>query len=259
MIYRCVSCGFEDTQPLRDGVNNHWRKGYVPGLRPTSREAICYAELKPVSAAPTQEKQPTPEARITSYLMNGGLWNPEYAIHDAVRDLLIDCKTELSALRAEAEANKRDAERYRGYANILREFIEGVEWEGELPDGVWAICQHWNNNAAIDAAMMHGGKEIVNPNKIIKGLNDRIAALEAELAAAQNVAEAWNKQLAAAKAELADKGCTPNCERGGYLRGELAKAKEELATLRRLAKAAMSPFKEREDIEALAAHLEQST
>ena len=60
MIYRCVSCGFEDTQPLRDGVNNHWRKGYVPGLRPTSREAICYAELKPVSAAPTQAEQPTP-------------------------------------------------------------------------------------------------------------------------------------------------------------------------------------------------------
>ena len=45
-----------------------------------------------------------------------------------------------------------DAERYKDYANVLRLFIEGVEWDSELPLDVWAICQHWNNNAAIDAA-----------------------------------------------------------------------------------------------------------
>lgn len=59
-LYRCVSCGFEDTKPLRDGVNNHWRKGYVPGLRPTSWEAFCYAGLKLVedSATTLEKEQP---------------------------------------------------------------------------------------------------------------------------------------------------------------------------------------------------------
>jgi hypothetical protein len=36
-------------------------------------------------------------SRITAYLSGGGLFNPELAIHDAVRDLLIDCRTALSA------------------------------------------------------------------------------------------------------------------------------------------------------------------
>ena len=34
--------------------------------------------------------------RITAYLASGGLFNPEYANHDAVRDLLIDCREALS-------------------------------------------------------------------------------------------------------------------------------------------------------------------
>ena len=39
--------------------------------------------------------------RIDSYLANGGLWNPELANHDVVRDLLIDCRTELTTIREE--------------------------------------------------------------------------------------------------------------------------------------------------------------
>jgi hypothetical protein len=34
--------------------------------------------------------------RITAYLSGGGLVNPELAIHDAVRGLLIDCRAALS-------------------------------------------------------------------------------------------------------------------------------------------------------------------
>lgn len=34
--------------------------------------------------------------RITAYLTGGGLFNPEAANHDAVRDLLIDCRAALS-------------------------------------------------------------------------------------------------------------------------------------------------------------------
>jgi hypothetical protein len=45
------------------------------------------------------DKQQTESAklveRITSYLMCGGLWNPELAEHEAVRDLLIECRAAL--------------------------------------------------------------------------------------------------------------------------------------------------------------------
>jgi hypothetical protein len=37
-------------------------------------------------------------SRITAYLSGGGLFNPELANHDAVRDLLIDCRTALAAI-----------------------------------------------------------------------------------------------------------------------------------------------------------------
>lgn len=38
--------------------------------------------------------------RITTYLINGGAFNPELADHSAVRNLLIDARAELDALRA---------------------------------------------------------------------------------------------------------------------------------------------------------------
>ena len=38
-------------------------------------------------------------ARITAYLSGGGLFNPELAIHDAVRDLLIDARAAVLAER----------------------------------------------------------------------------------------------------------------------------------------------------------------
>jgi hypothetical protein len=43
-------------------------------------------------------------SRITAYLSGGGLFNPELAIHDAVRDLLIDCRAALSELAAIGDA-----------------------------------------------------------------------------------------------------------------------------------------------------------
>jgi hypothetical protein len=44
--YVCDLCGFEDTKELRDGINNHWRKGYREGIRPSSQEGICYGHTK---------------------------------------------------------------------------------------------------------------------------------------------------------------------------------------------------------------------
>lgn len=57
--------------------------------------------------------------RITAYLSGGGLFNPELANHDAVRDLLIDARAELAAVTAERdrmrEALKPFADEFRLY------------------------------------------------------------------------------------------------------------------------------------------------
>lgn len=89
------------------------------------------------------EASRTVEMRITDYLCSGGLFNPELANHDAVRDLLIDARDALTAERERADRNQEDAERYR--------------W---LKDGVWddrltRIIELRMNaiwDAAIDAA-----------------------------------------------------------------------------------------------------------
>jgi hypothetical protein len=40
--------------------------------------------------------------RIAAYLSGGGLFNPELANHDAVRDLIIDCRARIEELQAKA-------------------------------------------------------------------------------------------------------------------------------------------------------------
>lgn len=44
----------------------------------------------------------TVEERISSYLGNGGLFNPEMMEHDKVRDLLIDCRAEIRRVNEES-------------------------------------------------------------------------------------------------------------------------------------------------------------
>ncbi len=41
--------------------------------------------------------------RIAAYLTGGGLFNPELANHDAVRDLLIDCRAALESAPAQPD------------------------------------------------------------------------------------------------------------------------------------------------------------
>ena len=60
----------------------------------------------------------------------------------------------IATLEAENAALKVDATRYQQYATILQRFVVSVEWEyEELPEDVWAICQYWGNNVAIDTAL----------------------------------------------------------------------------------------------------------
>jgi hypothetical protein len=46
--------------------------------------------------------------RITAYLSGGGLFNPEMANHDAVRDLLIDAVAEIERLRGYRDMAEAD-------------------------------------------------------------------------------------------------------------------------------------------------------
>ena len=55
------------------------------------------------------DRTPTIDERITAYLSGGGLFNPEFAHHDAVRDLLIDCRAELAEAVEALKEIKRSA------------------------------------------------------------------------------------------------------------------------------------------------------
>jgi hypothetical protein len=43
--------------------------------------------------------------KITDYLASGGLFNPELMEHQKVRDLLIECRTEIEVLDESVAAN----------------------------------------------------------------------------------------------------------------------------------------------------------
>jgi hypothetical protein len=60
----------------------------------------------PVTELPQQQRSEPQELeqRITTYLTSGGLFNPEMANHNKVRDLLIDCRAALAAERDRGDA-----------------------------------------------------------------------------------------------------------------------------------------------------------
>ncbi len=73
---------------------------------------------------------------IKDYLTAGGLINPEYMDHDAVRDLILECRDALEA----SEAARAKAEQERdALKEALKPFVVGDEamanilW-GDLPD-----------------------------------------------------------------------------------------------------------------------------
>ena len=41
--------------------------------------------------------------QCNNYLISGGLFNPELAIHENVRDMIIDCRDQMVAQKAEVE------------------------------------------------------------------------------------------------------------------------------------------------------------
>jgi hypothetical protein len=73
--------------------------------------------------------------RITDYLSEGGLVNPELADHHAVRDLLMDCRETLAVVGSQ-DADRLDAERYRALQkrDVTFETEDGPVFVAYIPE-----------------------------------------------------------------------------------------------------------------------------
>lgn len=65
--------------------------------------------------------------RIHDYLATGGLFNPELANHDAVRDLIMDCADEIDRLRDRGETQKSALELQNLTMTRLHRSLEAAE------------------------------------------------------------------------------------------------------------------------------------
>ena len=93
-------------------------------------------------------------ARITNYLENGGLFNPEMMEHDKVRQLLIDCRDELNSLsqtRPEiAESSSRQAIADQAAADMRERAARAILENPLLEDGCECItCSSARRMAAV--------------------------------------------------------------------------------------------------------------
>jgi hypothetical protein len=66
------------------------------------------------------QSKPSVDERITQYLSTGGLFNPELADHNAVRDLLIDARDAIRSLSVDATEAKYEIEHLRSLLKLKR-------------------------------------------------------------------------------------------------------------------------------------------
>ena len=65
--------------------------------------------------------------QCNNYLISGGLFNPEFAIHDNVRDMIIDCRDQMVAQKAEVEQLQKIESRYWKFAPKYDNLLVEVE------------------------------------------------------------------------------------------------------------------------------------
>ena len=63
-------------------------------------------------------------ARITDYLLKGGMFNPEYMEHEKVRYLLIDCREALAATTPAAESAQPLGSVELGMSNDITDYTQ---------------------------------------------------------------------------------------------------------------------------------------
>jgi hypothetical protein len=147
------------------------------------------------------------EQRITAYLSGGGLFNPELADHDRVRDLLIDCR---AALAAERQA-----------------VVDAMSLSNEM-------CRKLEKQLAADK--LAWGRRIGEKDNEIRALQQQLAATYE-----QHHTELWRQcerlreQLAAAKADADNwfgQYKAMKCAGSTDLELELEKTEQQLAAER---------------------------
>ena len=92
--------------------------------------------------------------RITTYLINGGVFNPELADHSAVRSLLIDARAELAAERESATKANLDFVKMLRRADALEAERDALR---ELLRKVKNYVYNIDKRGQIDAALNKGG------------------------------------------------------------------------------------------------------
>lgn len=129
----------------------------------------------------------TPEVlndRITAYLSGGGLFNPELANHEAVRDLLIDCRAAIhqgssapKALKTERDAFEADRVRhvteYSKGRHLPHFDRTGDGYQNPLVHAAW---QGWKARAALSAEPPAGQQDeaVTVKQQKLRELADRI-------------------------------------------------------------------------------------
>lgn len=104
-----------------------------------------------------KEKYLELQERITDYLGSGGLFNPEMAKHDAVRDLLIECRDALARAAAVAkEARVETIEKLKEHwlFNIechhqakTDQAVCACGWKSPERESVGKAVESWANHA----------------------------------------------------------------------------------------------------------------
>lgn len=163
--------------PSPDAMSHTWKSGYAQAKEEDVLSRRFCPHCNPCDGAGNEEcRKPVPPspdadlvARATAYLTGGGLFNPELANHDAVRNLIIDCRdaierltreinlsrqyaagkdadyvTELGArLAAERERDEARAE-LDGWSKAQTQLIGGNVWPTECPQdpAFFLFCIH---------------------------------------------------------------------------------------------------------------------
>lgn len=122
-----------------------------------------------MTTSPGDGQTPRPDAvtRITDYLSLGGLFNPELANHNAVRDLLIDCRGDLAGAQQQlAEAEKVRLQLTEEWNNIssahAEEFRRAEKAEAALAtarrEALEEITRHITANKRLTADIKNQSK-----------------------------------------------------------------------------------------------------
>ncbi|RZL33307.1 MAG: hypothetical protein EOP35_18210 [Rubrivivax sp.] len=74
-----------------------------------NRRIVWHAMLAASPAAPAPARRADLAQRVTDYLSGGGLFNPELANHDAVRNLLIECRDAFQGPATESSHERDEA------------------------------------------------------------------------------------------------------------------------------------------------------